>query len=126
MFRKRILVIEDNRDICDLLVARIRHWGFEATGVHDGRTGLEMAHQERPDLIVLDLRLPKLPGEEACRQIRKSEDIKNTPIIMETGKVSDADKVIGRVIGADCYLRKPYTSEQLHEQINRLLSEAYT
>ena len=117
MDKKRVLIIEDNKDICALLLARIRRWGFEAKAAYDGMTGLALAQQERPDLILLDLSLPKLPGEEVCRQIRKSEETKDIPIIMETGKASDVDKVIGKVIGADCYLRKPYTSHELLDQL---------
>lgn len=125
MEKKRVLVIEDEKILCDLLVGTIKHWGFEAIGVYDGKTGLEKAQEERPDLIILDLKLPRLPGEEVCREIKKSDITKDIPVIMETGKVSDTDKVIGRVIGADCYLRKPFTSEELLDQIKRLLEPAH-
>ena len=121
MDRKKVLVIEDDKVICDFLAARVRRWGFETIRAYDGKTGLEKAQRERPDLILLDLKLPELPGEEVCRQIRKSEATKDIPIIMETGKVSDTDKVVGRVIGADYYLRKPFALEELLEQVKRLL-----
>ena len=121
MEKKTVLVIEDNEDICALLIARIRRWGYEVKAAYDGVTGLAMAQAEHPDLILLDLQLPKLPGEEVCRQIKKDDETRDIPIIMETGKVSDVDKVIGKVIGADSYLRKPYTSQQLLDRIISLL-----
>lgn len=118
---KKILVIEDDKITCDFLASRIKRWGFEVITAYDGKEGLDKARQERPDLVLLDLRLPKLPGEEVCRQIRKFDDTKEIPIIIETAKDSDTDRVIGRVIGADCYLTKPYDSRHLLYQINRLL-----
>jgi DNA-binding response OmpR family regulator len=121
MYRKKILIIEDDKLICDSLVRQIRNWGFKAIKAYDGADGLAKAQLQKPDLILLDLGLPKLPGEEVCRQIRKSDSTKEIPIIMETGKVSDTDKVIGRVIGADYYLRKPYTFQELRDKINKLL-----
>jgi DNA-binding response OmpR family regulator len=121
MDKKKILIIEDEQILCDFLVKNLKNLGFEAIGTCDGKTGLEMAQQEKPDLILLDLKLPKLPGEEVCREIRKSEATKDTPIIMETGKASDTDKVIGKVIGADYYLRKPYTAQELLDKIISLV-----
>ena len=121
MEKKRILLIEDDKITCVFLASSIMRWGFKVIVACDGKKGLAMAQNQKPDLILLDLRLPGMPGEEICRQIRKSEDTKGIPIIMETAKDSDVDKVVGRVIGADYYLKKPYTSEELREQINRLL-----
>ncbi|MBN2119543.1 MAG: response regulator [Candidatus Omnitrophica bacterium] len=121
MDRKKILIIEDDRLVCNFLVFRIKRWGFDVIKAYDGQEGLEKVQEERPDLVLLDLKLPKLPGEEVCREIRKNEETRNIPVIMETGKTSDVDKVIGRVIGADYYLRKPYASRELLDQINKLL-----
>ena len=120
MGKKRILLVEDDEAICNALVKLIKTWGFDTIVAHDGREGLAKAKQEKPDLILLDLGLPKLPGEELCRQIRKDEATQKIPIIMQTGKVSDTDKVIGRVIGADYYLKKPYDLNELLVQINKL------
>jgi DNA-binding response OmpR family regulator len=121
MEKKRILLIEDDKITCTFLASSIMRWGFEVMVAADGKKGLAMAQSQKPDLILLDLKLPGMPGEEICRQIKKCRATKRIPIIMETAKVSDVDRVIGRVIGADCYLKKPYGSDQLREQINRLL-----
>ena len=124
--KNKVLIIEDEKSICDFLAANIERHGFKVIKAYDGLEGLEKALQEKPDLIILDLKLPKLPGEEVCRQIRKNEETANIPIIMETAKASDVDRIVGRVIGADCYIKKPYTSQELLRHINELLSDCKT
>lgn len=115
--QKRILVIDDDQDIQKTLRFALEAEGYHVSVASDGKEGLQKSLQEKPNLIILDLRLPKLPGEEVCRSIRKEESIKDTPIIMLTSKSSDADKVIGRVIGADCYIAKPFDLNELLKQI---------
>jgi len=122
MGKKRILLIEDNPYISDSLSKVIIYAGFDIIIAYDGQDGLEKAKQEKPDLIILDLKLPKLPGEEVCRQIKKDTNTQTIPIIMQTGKTSDVDRVVGRIIGADCYLVKPYDLKDLITEINRLIS----
>lgn len=121
MGKKKILLIDDEKNLCKLLSLFIEDWGFDIIVAHDGKDGLAKAKKESPDLIILDLMLPALPGEEVCRQIRKDEKIEKTPIIMLTAKTADVDRVIGKVIGADCYLEKPFNIEELLKEINKRL-----
>ena len=119
--RKKILIIDDERDFGALLKLSLQENGFDVIIAEDGKSGLEKAKYERPDLIILDLGLPGLSGEEICRQIRKDECPKGVPIIMLTAKGSDADRIIGKVIGADSYLTKPCDTQILLKEIDRLI-----
>ncbi len=122
--RKKILVIEDDRDVATLLTLRLERKGFEVVVASDGETGLEKVRSEMPGLVILDLMLPGLQGEEVCKSIREDEDekIAALPILVLTGKSSDADRIICRVIGANSYLTKPYDVDQLLEEITYRLS----
>lgn len=121
--KKKILIIEDEADLCKIMVLRFEKKGFDVIFANDGLAGLYKAKEEKPDLILLDLMLPKLPGEEVCKEIRKDEVIGKTPIIMLTAKTTEADKIIGKVIGADCYLFKPFDSAKLFIEVDRLIQE---
>ncbi len=119
--KKKILVVDDDPTIRKALTLRLRHAGFAVVTAEDGNSALETARMERPDVIVLDLKLPQLRGEEVCKAIREDHDkaFACVPIIMLTGKTSDVDRVIGMVIGASCYITKPYRSDQLMKQIRK-------
>lgn len=122
--KKKILLIEDEQDIVVTMEYMLKEKGYEVCAAYDGEEGLRKAIQCRPDLIILDLKLPKLPGEEVCRRIRKREDAAaNTPIIMVTAKDLDVDRVIGRVIGANYYITKPFEMDNLLNKIKSLLGE---
>jgi len=110
---KKILLIEDDANLSQLLSGRLEKCGFILVTANDGRDGLAKVKSEMPDLIILDLKLPKLPGEEVCRQVRKDDATAKIPIIMMTGKTSEVDRVIGRVIGADYYITKPFEMSDL-------------
>lgn len=110
---KKILLIDDDPVIIDILSRILRPKGYEITVASDGIEALEKTFDEHPDLIILDLGLPKLPGEEVCRQIRKTEKKHHIPIIMLSGKTNDVDKIIGKVIGADHYMPKPFNIREL-------------
>lgn len=118
---KKILIIEDEADLCKFLDLRFQKEGFTVVIANDGVEGLEKAKEEKPDIIILDLMLPSLPGEEVCKRIRKDADICETPIIMLTAKDTDVDRIVGRVIGADAYLNKPFDGRKLLEEIRRLI-----
>lgn len=120
--RKKILVIEDDKDIRKFLTFRIECSGFEVITAEDGLAGLEKARKEAPDLVILDLRLPKMSGQEVCKAIREDstdEHFSHTPIIMLTGEGGDVDRVIGMVIGANSYMTKPFESQKLMKEIFR-------
>lgn len=121
--RKRILIIEDSRFFCGLLREHFEGRGFEVLVSHEGKEGLRVAAEENPDLVVLDLVLPDVPGEQVCKELKRFES-PSVPVVMLTSKGSDADKVIGRVIGADAYISKPFEIEHLMKQIALLLKKA--
>lgn len=123
--KKKVLVVEDDPHIRTFLVRRLESSGYETLCAEDGAEGLEKSRQEHPDVILLDLKLPKLSGEEVCKQVREDRDktFARTPIIMLTGKTADVDRVIGRVLGADSYVTKPFRTQELLQQIEKFARE---
>lgn len=103
---KKVLVIEDDKAISDLIDIHLQDLGCETVKSYDGETGLKYALNENYDLIVLDLMLPKLDGLEICKEVRKQE--KYTPVLMLTARSEEVDKVLGLELGADDYLTKPF------------------
>ena len=124
--KKRILIIEDEYSASKFLTLRLKNLGFQVSAAFDGMTGLKEATETLPDLVILDLMIPKLPGEEVCKALRESFDerIAKIPIIMLTGKDSIVDKILGKVIGADAYLTKPYEFSDLCEEIKKILPDS--
>ena len=100
----RILVVEDEKDIVRLLKYNLEKEGYVALTAHDGEAGLDLAKREKPDLIILDLMLPKKDGMDVCREIRRDSRV---PIIMLTAKKEELDRIIGLELGADDYVTKP-------------------
>lgn len=121
--KKKILVIEDDQDINRTLCLRLQMEDFEVIAAHEGHEGFYKATTQQPDLIILDLKLPGLPGEEICKELRKDEKYASLPIIMLTAKDTDVDKVIGKIIGANQYMSKPFDMDELLKKISLLLSE---
>ncbi len=122
--KKRILLIEDDRDISRTIQIQLNMEGFDVITAADGYEGIYKARKETPDLLILDLKLPGLPGEEICRDLRKERSCAGLPIIMLTAKDTDTDRVIGKVIGADDYMRKPFDMDALLGRIRALLGNA--
>ncbi|MBP3952625.1 response regulator YycF [Bacillus suaedae] len=107
---KRILVVDDERPIADILKFNLEKEGFEVICAYDGLEAIELVNKETPDLILLDIMLPYKDGMEVCREVRKTFDI---PIIMLTAKDSEIDKVLGLELGADDYVTKPFSTREL-------------
>ena len=124
MDKKSILVVEDNEMIRNFLMMRLADVGFYVSSAKDGEEGLKKAKQNRPDLIILDLMLPKLSGKEVCKAIREDREkgIASIPIIMLTSLAAEVDKVIGMVIGATRYVKKPFNTEELLFEIQACLA----
>src|SRR5690625_7751739 len=101
---QKILVVDDEKPIADILKFNLENEGYEVICAYDGDEAIELTHAENPDLILLDIMLPKRDGNEVCREIRKTH---NMPIIMLTAKDSEIDKVLGLELGADDYVTKP-------------------
>ncbi|MED4024541.1 cell wall metabolism DNA-binding response regulator WalR, partial [Priestia aryabhattai] len=104
MMGKKILVVDDEKPIADILKFNLEKEGFEIVMAHDGDEAIEKANEEQPDMVLLDIMLPGKDGLEVCREIRKSSEM---PIIMLTAKDSEIDKVLGLELGADDYVTKP-------------------
>ena len=115
----KILIIEDDRDIADLIAIHMDDNGHEATKVHDGKEGLLKAMEEVHDLIILDLKLPGMDGLEICQKLRMEKV--DTPIIMLTSKSEEIDKVLGLEFGADDYMTKPFSIRELVARVKTVL-----
>jgi DNA-binding response OmpR family regulator len=115
----RLLVIEDERDIAELVAMHLAELPAQVTQVHDGAAGLRLATELHWDAIVLDLRLPGLGGLDVCRELRTQG--KRTPILMLTARGSELDRVLGLELGADDYLTKPFSVLELRARIKALL-----
>jgi DNA-binding response OmpR family regulator len=115
---RKILVIEDDRDIAHLIELHLQDLGCKVHLAHDGTAGLEEALSRPYDLIILDLMLPKMEGLELCRRLRSRPDY--TPILMLTARSSEVDRVIGLEMGADDYLTKPFSIRELIARVKAL------
>ena len=116
---RRILVVEDDRDIAQLVELHLRDMGCEPVLAHDGAVALELATSEHFDLLILDIMLPSVDGLEIARRVRASE--RYTPILMLTARSSEIDRIIGLEIGADDYLTKPFSIRELIARVKALL-----
>ena len=111
---RKILVIEDEQNINDILSFQLSKDGYKTISAFDGVSGLEMALTQNPDLILLDVMLPGLDGYEVCKKVREQS---NVPIIMLTAREDEVDKVLGLELGADDYMTKPYSNRELTARI---------
>lgn len=118
---KKVLIIEDEKDLAELLAFNLEKDGFAATCVHDGKQGLERAMTDLPDLILLDLMLPGLLGTEVCKALRKEPRTARIPIIMITAKGDEIDRVVGFEVGADDYIVKPFSMREVALRVKALM-----
>ena len=116
---RKILVVEDNPDVSELLSLHLSDEGYEVSVVHDGQEGLISALSHKHDMVILDLMLPSMPGLEICRRIR-ADDI-YTPILILTAKSTELDRVVGLEIGGDDYITKPFSIRELLARTKALL-----
>lgn len=108
---RSILIIEDEKNIVDILSFNLKREGYHTMEAHDGEIGLRLALEQNPNLILLDVMLPKMNGFDVCRAIRKRG--KTTPVIMLTAREEEADKIFGLELGADDYITKPFSIREL-------------
>ena len=108
---KKILIVDDEKSIVDILSFNLGREGYETMAAYDGEAGLKLALEENPDLILLDLMLPKMNGFDVCKAVREKNT--STPIIMLTARESESDKVLGLETGADDYITKPFSMREL-------------
>jgi two-component system OmpR family response regulator len=117
----KILIVEDDRNLLDALKYNLRKEGYDTVTAADGVEALDVARREKPDLIVLDIMLPKLSGFEVCRILRKEMTV---PILMLTAKTEEVDKIVGLEIGADDYMTKPFSMRELLARLSAMLRRA--
>ena len=118
----KILIVDDDENICELLRLYLEKDGFETIVANDGEQAVDYASKYSPDLILLDIMLPKLDGWQVCREIRKTSE---TPIIMLTAKGETFDKILGLELGADDYVSKPFDAKEVIARIKAVLRRSH-
>ena len=118
MDKQKILIVDDDSNICELLRMYLEKDGFDTMIASDGEQAVEAADRYKPDLILLDIMMPRLDGWQVCRQVRKNSEV---PIIMLTAKGEVFDKVLGLELGADDYIEKPFDSKELVARVKAVL-----
>ena len=117
----RILLVDDEPDLVNLVSMRLKGAGYEVTAAYDGQQALDQVRQSRPDLIILDLMLPKLDGYKVCRLLKFDERYKGVPILIFTARAQEEDIKLAMECGADAYLTKPFEAQVLLEKLRALL-----
>lgn len=112
--KKKILIVDDEKNIVDILKFNLKKEGFDTVEAYDGKQALEMVEREKPDLIILDIMLPEYDGFTVCKKIRQTL---NTPILMLTAREEEVDKVLGLELGADDYITKPFSPRELMARV---------
>ena len=116
-----LLIVDDEKHIVELIELYARQAGYATLKAHDGETALSLIESAKPDLVVLDLMLPRVTGWDVCRRVRQSSDM---PIIMLTARDDDVDKIVGLELGADDYLTKPFNPRELMARVKAILRRA--
>ena len=120
--KKKILLVDDEQDMVYVVKIRLEVDGFTVVTAGDGQEGLDKARQENPDLIILDLMLPKLDGYKVCRMLKFDEKYRNIPVILYTARGQETDEKLGYEVGADAYITKPFDPQKLLAKIHELLN----
>ncbi len=121
MPKKTVLAIDDEKDLIELIRYNLEREGFQVKDARDGESGLELAVQEKPDVVLVDLMLPGIDGLEVCRRLRNDSRTASIPLIMLTAKSGEADRVVGLELGADDYITKPFSPRELVARVKALL-----
>jgi len=122
MKKGKVLVVDDEVNITQILEFSIGSEGFEVITAQNGEEAIEKARREQPDLIILDIMMPKIDGYEACRILKANPLTKAIPVVLLTAKGRDIDKRLGLEVGATDYIVKPFSPNKLIERIHQLLS----
>jgi len=119
----RILTVDDDREILDILQGLLTMKGYEVLTAPDGMTAIAAVSKYRPDLMILDVSMPRMSGFQTCQAIRRTKGYESIPVIFLTAKKAEADKKYGERIGGDVYLTKPYNQNELLHVVDKLLRE---
>jgi len=122
----KILVAEDERDIRDLIAYVLRYAGYEVEVAANGAEAVTKAPEVKPDLILLDVRMPRLTGYEACRKLKAMPDVKDIPVVFLSAKGQDNEIDAGMEVGATRYILKPFAPDDLIKQVQQILAEEQT
>lgn len=122
--KHKILIVDDEAHIVTVLEMRLKAAGYEVVTARDGQEGLELAKKEKPDLLILDLMLPKMNGYLVCSLLKKDSRYARIPVILFTAKARDEDVNLGEEAGADAYVNKPYEPQVLLDKIRELIAAA--
>ncbi len=117
----KIAVIDDEKDLVELIKARLESKGFTVIFAYDGLSGLELIRKENPDLVILDIMMPKMDGRDVLIQVRKDQEVGKVPVVILTCKKEQFERDYGFEIGADAYIEKPYDPDMLLREISHLL-----
>jgi len=120
---KRILLVEDEAQLVEMVKMRLEASGYEVISARDGQEALDKARKDNPNLIILDLMLPKIDGYKVCRMLKFDEKYKSIPIIMFSARAQEQDRQMGMQVGADAYISKPFEPKALIEKIEELLGK---
>lgn len=123
MTKKKILVVDDEREIVNSLCLALEMKDYDTITAFDGHAALEIARKEKPDLIILDIMMPKLNGYQVCRELKKDAATKSIPILMVTAKTQESDYFWGKETGADEYIKKPFNLLDLLDRIKHFLEK---
>ncbi|MFV0421295.1 response regulator [Oleidesulfovibrio sp.] len=121
MSNERLLVVEDDEDILQLLTFTLESAGFDVLAASDGRSGLELAMREQPEMVILDLMLPGMSGLDVCKELKRLPATAETPVIMLTARGEEVDRIVGLELGADDYVVKPFSPRELVLRIKAVL-----
>lgn len=124
MSTKKILVVDDEPGIVELLESRLKATGYQVSIAFDGVEALDKAKKEKPDLIILDLMLPKMDGYKVCALLKRDARYAKIPIVMFTARAQEEDRRMGLEAGADGYLTKPFDPQVLLDKIEQLIGSA--
>ncbi len=123
MAKRKILLVDDEQQLSDMVKVRLEANGYEVLTAGDGLEGLNKARSENPDLIILDLMLPKMDGYKVCGLLKADTRYSKIPIIIFTARIQDSDMKTGEEVGADAYITKPFKSEVLLGKIRELMPD---
>jgi DNA-binding response OmpR family regulator len=119
---RKILIAEDERDILDLIMFTLQFGGYDVVPTSNGEDALEMVHKEQPDLILLDVRMPRMSGYEVCKRIKAEDDTRNIPVVFLSAKGQEAEVLTGYEMGAVDYILKPFAPDQLLESLDNIFT----
>jgi len=123
MSKIKVLIIDDEPELMEMVSLRLEANDYQVISACDGQEGLDKARSEKPDLIILDLMLPKIEGYKVCRLLKFDERYKHIPIILFTARALQSDIKLGAEVGADAYITKPFEPDMLLARVSELLKK---